>query len=96
MMAENWSLPADYVQVIRSHHAPRQAAETHRALCALVYVANFAAHEVFPSLFSHVWDEAKLEEAQSLAQLPADAFDQCVAHVREQEEGINTFLTAIQ
>jgi putative nucleotidyltransferase with HDIG domain len=95
-MAENWSLPPDYVQVIRHHHAPTQAAETHRALCALVHVANFAAHEVFPSLFAHVWDETKLEEAQSLAQLPSDAFDQCVAHLKEQEEGINTFLTAIQ
>lgn len=96
IMAENWSLPPDYVQVIRYHHAPTQAADTHRPLCALVHVANFAAHEVFPSLFAHVWDETKLEEAQSLAQLPSDAFDLCVAHVKEQEEGINTFLTAIQ
>jgi len=96
VMAENWSLPPAYVQVIRHHHAPTQAAETHCALCALVHVANFAAHEVFPSLFSHVWDETALEETRSLAQLPPDAFDQCMAHVKEQEEGIQAFLTAIQ
>ncbi|MCS6862170.1 MAG: HDOD domain-containing protein [Abditibacteriales bacterium] len=96
VMAENWSLPADYVQAIRYHHEPTQAAAEHRALCALVHVANFAAHEVFPSLFAHVWEEARLAEAQSLAQLPPDAFDRCMAHLKEQAESINTFLMAIQ
>lgn len=96
MMAEQWSLPGEYLQVIRHHHEPLQAAKSYQPLCILVGIANLAAHEAFDTLFAHAWDPSELEGVWEVINLPPEAGDECMAYLKQSEEKIKSFLSALQ
>ncbi len=96
MMAEQWSLPEEYLQIIRYHHEPLQAAKSYQPLCILVGIANLAAHEAFDTLFAHAWDPSEMEDVWGVINLPYETGDECVTHIKQSEERIKSFLSALQ
>jgi putative nucleotidyltransferase with HDIG domain len=94
MVAERWDLPARYVAAIAHHHEP-QAAGEERAFCALIGLADQAAHV---ALGGRTLPSEDAERAAMLAMLALHAqhWDACLQHLHEVRDDIDGFVGAIR
>ena len=93
-VAERWALPGKYVAAIAFHHDPA-AAEERATFCALIGLADLAAHAALADQAAVV-DDAQRDALQEILRLgPAD-WQQCVDHLHEATENIDAFAGAIR
>jgi putative nucleotidyltransferase with HDIG domain len=95
LVAERWQLPTAYVDTIAHHHDPTGAEEA-GVLCALVAVADHAAHGAFEGAFSHQPLAAERSLALECVGLGEDDWEACLAHLREAEDGIDLFVSGMR
>jgi hypothetical protein len=94
-VAERWNLLGRYVAAIAHHHDPGAAGDEAR-FCALIGLADQAAHAL--SAAGTLAPAREPEQAARLADLglgPADWGD-CLQHLHEAEAGIEGFARAIR
>lgn len=94
-VAERWNLPARYVAAIAHHHEPAAAGEESR-FCALIGLANQAAHAASPSGRLVPAQEAERIAHLALLQLGAEDWDQCLDHLARSGPEIEAFVGAIR
>jgi putative nucleotidyltransferase with HDIG domain len=94
-VAERWNLPARYVAAIAHHHDPDSASDESR-FCALIGLADQAAHAI-----SLAGELPPTREAERIARLEdlrlgsAD-WDDCLRRLQDAETEIDTFVSAIR
>jgi HD-like signal output (HDOD) protein len=93
-VAERWNLPARYVAAIAHHHEPAAAGDESR-FCALIGVANQAAHAAASGRLETA-REAERDAHLALLQLGAADWDECLTHIAESGPEIDAFVGAIR
>lgn len=95
MVAERWELPGRYVDGIAHHHDPAAAAGDSRRFCAVLGLADCAAHAVCEGAFSHPMpDEARLALLRDLS-LRAPDWEACLEHLGQAHDSIEAFVSSI-
>jgi putative nucleotidyltransferase with HDIG domain len=92
-VAERWNLPARYVAAIAHHHDPGAAGDEAR-FCALIGLADQAAHAAGATLPA----ASDAERMDCLARLGLGAadWDQCLHHLQDSGAEIESFVSAIR
>jgi putative nucleotidyltransferase with HDIG domain len=93
-VAERWNLPARYVAAIAHHHEPAAAGEESR-FCALIGLANQAAHAAAASGRLEPAREAERNAHLALLQLGAADWEECLTHLAQSGSEIEAFVGAI-
>ncbi len=95
MVAERWDLPARYVAAIAHHHAPAGAG-SQAVFCALIGLADRAAHALFPSPATGIADDDEVGSLLTMLGLAAEHWESCREHLRTAQPEIETLLGAMQ
>ncbi len=94
-LAERWELPMRYVASIAHHHDPGTAAGE-ATFCALIGLANQAAHAAFADDALPAGREAERTTASRLLGLGPSDWDECLSRLRETQADMEGFLSAIR
>jgi putative nucleotidyltransferase with HDIG domain len=95
VVADRWGLPHRYVESIAHHHAPASS-HGESTFCAIVGLANHAAHAVFNGAFSHPLNDDMLPPLLKSLRLNERDWQQFVAKLAESQESIEAFVSAIK
>jgi putative nucleotidyltransferase with HDIG domain len=93
-VAERWNLTGTYVNAIAHHHEPCSA-EDDRTFCALIGLADEAAHAAFPGISSGPIREANRKGLQEVLGLSETDWEECVAHLAQAHCAVDAFLGAL-
>lgn len=93
-VAERWNLPARYVAAIAHHHEPAAAGEESH-FCALIGLANQAAHAAAAAGRLEPAREAERDAHLALLQLGKADWDECLAHIADSGPEIDAFVGPI-
>lgn len=92
-VAERWNLPDRYVAAIAYHHEPSAAGDESR-FCALIGLANQAAHAAVSGQLGPARD-AERTACLRLLQLGADDWAECLTHLAQAGPEVEAFVGAI-
>ncbi|MCP5228660.1 HDOD domain-containing protein [Accumulibacter sp.] len=95
MIAERWDLPARYVAAIAHHHHPAAAGDE-RLFCALIGLADQAAHAALDGRIPPLQDDAERDALLETLALTPQHWDDCLQHLHEAQPNIEGFVGAIR
>lgn len=95
VVSERWALPRRHVEAIAHHHDPAASKEEF-TFCAVIALANYAAHTVFPNAFSHPFSPDLLPMLLETLRLKEQDWERFLTKLTEAHEGIEAFVNAIQ
>jgi putative nucleotidyltransferase with HDIG domain len=93
-MAERWNLPGRYVRAIAHHHEPRSA-DDETIFCALIGLADEAAHAALPSSPAVPVREANRQGLQAVLGLTETDWEECVAQLAQAQFAVDAFVGAL-
>lgn len=95
MVAERWNLPERYVSAIAHHHEPR-AANGEPAFCALIGLADEAAHAAFPANSASDFREAHRKGLQEALGLTDADWAQAIGQLTQAQAALEAFVGGLQ